>query len=90
MSNKKSLDYIHAYTKENYKAFRFLLDNEKDKFLISYLNSCKTKTQYIKSLLYKDLASQGIFPNTSQSDENTTDIGKPSLDGSKDQGYPDD
>lgn len=68
MPNKNAIKYFNAYQKENYKAFRFLLDKEKDKDLISYLDSCKTKTQYIKSLLYKDLARQGVFPKANEND----------------------
>lgn len=74
MPNKNAIKYFNQYSKQHYKAFRFLLDKEKDKFLISYLNSCKTKTQYIKALLYKDLASQNIFPNVIENDKNDTDI----------------
>ena len=65
--NKNALNYFKKYTKENYKAYRFLLDNKKDKNLIQYLDSIKRKTELIKSLLYQYMENNpNIEPNPNQ------------------------
>lgn len=51
--NKKEYDI--KYVKENCKQFKLLLNNEKDKDIILYLNSLSNRNGYLKSLIRKDM-----------------------------------
>ncbi len=61
MANKqkpKAFDqiaYIASYNKENYKRISVLLNKKTEAHIISFLESKKSMSDYIKSLIIKDM-----------------------------------
>ena len=54
-SKDKLKEYDNAYKKLNYKQYAIRLNKVKDKKIIKYLDKQEDKTNYIKSLILKDM-----------------------------------